>query len=293
LRQIEPDLVHFQGVTFLAAKCEQPNVLTIHGIVERDALWAGRRILRPFKWLLLKLTEEYGRRRVPYVILISEYVRSFLPKRNVIKKTWLVENPIADSYFCTKWQFEQARVFCCSKIVLRKNIAGMIKAFSLISTQFPHAQLRVAGTAAPDYLEKCNQIVRENRLQDNVHFLGNLSIEQVQYELSRANCLVLPSFQETAPLAIEEAMAVGVPVVGSRLCGIPDMIEEGKTGYLIDPYNVNDLAEAVKKILSDSSLAHSMSERAKTVARNRFKASCICEKTLQVYNEILREDYYA
>ncbi|MHC4432717.1 MAG: glycosyltransferase family 4 protein, partial [Planctomycetota bacterium] len=64
LRQIDPDIVHFQAVTFLAADCEQPNILTIHGIAERDALWDNRwGILRRLKWLLLKLTEGYGRRR--------------------------------------------------------------------------------------------------------------------------------------------------------------------------------------------------------------------------------------
>ena len=100
LREINPDIVHFQGVTFLAANCEQPNILTIHGIAERDARWDSRwGILRWPKWLLLKLTEEYGRRRVPHIILISEYVRKFLPKKNRIRKTWLIENPVADSYF--------------------------------------------------------------------------------------------------------------------------------------------------------------------------------------------------
>jgi len=98
LRQINPDIVHFQGVTFLAASCEQPNILTIHGIAERDAIWDSRwGILRWLKWLLLKLTEGHGRRRVPHVILISEYVRKFLPAGSRIRKTWLIENPVADN----------------------------------------------------------------------------------------------------------------------------------------------------------------------------------------------------
>jgi glycosyltransferase involved in cell wall biosynthesis len=97
---------------------------------------------------------------------------------------------------------------------------------------------------------------------------------------------VVSSFQENAPLSIAEAMAAGVPVVGARVGGVPEMIEDGKTGLLVDPYDVNDIAKAVLKILSDQNLAHSMSRRAKEIAR-RYMASAVCKKTLQVYNEIL------
>ncbi len=287
LGQINPDVVHFQNDTFLAANCQYPHVLTIHGIVERDAMWDSRwGVLRWLKWLLLKLTEDYGRLRAPYVILISDYVRKFLPV-NHIRKTWLIDNPIADSYFGADWQFEPGRIFCCGRIRPLKNIAGMIKAFAIIEKRFANAQLRIAGSTEPAYLRGCQQEVKADNLGDCVHFLGNLSIKEIQFELSKANCLVIPSFQENAPLSVAEAMAAGVPVVGSRVGGIPEMIEEGKTGLLVDPYDINDIAEAILKILSDQTLARSMSRRAKQIAQQRFMASAVCKKTLQVYEEIL------
>lgn len=291
LRQINPDIVHFQNDTFLAANCRHPHVLTIHGIVERDAMWDIRwGPLRWAKWLLLKLTEEYGRRRMPNVILISEYVRKFLPKKNIVRKTWLINNPIADSYFNINWQCEPGRIFCCSRVRPLKNILGMIKAFAIVAKKFPNAQLRIAGTAEPVYLKVCELEIKVNNLHRSprrVHFLGNLSVDEVQSELSKANCLTVPSFQENAPLSIAEAMAVGVPVVGARVGGIPEMVEDGKTGFLVNPYDINDIAEAVLKVLSDQNLARSMSQRAKEIAIRRFMASAVCEKTLQVYNEIL------
>jgi len=288
LRQIDPDIVHFQNATFLAANCQHPHVLTIHGIVERDAMWDRRwGPLRWPRWLLLKLTEEYGRRRVPYVILISDYAKRILPQKNKIRKTFSVDNPIADSYFDVDWQAEPGRIFCCSRIRPLKNILGMIKAFAVIIQRFPHAQLRIAGTADSDYLEACEQEIKANNLRNCVHFLGNLSIKDVQFELSRANCLALPSFQENAPLSIGEAMAAGVPVVGAKVGGIPEMVEDGKTGLLVNPYETEDIAEAICSILSDQNLARSMSRRAKEIAQRRFMASAVCKQTLQVYNEIL------
>ena len=292
LRQINPDIVHFQNTTFLASNCQFPHLLTIHGIVERDAMWDRRwGPLRWPKWLLLKLTEEYGRRRVPHIILISKYVRKFLPKKNKIRKTWLIDNPIADSYFDIDWQFEPGRIFCCSRIRPLKNTVGMIKAFAVIVQRFGDAQLRIAGTAEPAYLRECEQQIKVNNLQNSVHLLGNLSVKDVQFELSKANCASLPSFQENAPLSVAEAMAVGVPVVGARVGGVAEMVEEGKTGLLVDPYDTKDIAEAICRILSDENLAHSMSQCAKQIAKSRFMGSIVCKRTLQVYNKILSEKH--
>jgi len=301
LERLSPDIVHFQGLTFLAANCEQPHVLTIHGIVERDALFDKRwGPLRWLKWLLLKLTEQYGRRRVPYIILISDYVRGFLPKDNSIRKTWRIDNPIADSFFDVDWHFEPGRIFCCSRIRPLKNTLGMIKAFAKVSQRIgektvavpataKRAQLRLAGTAEEVYLRVCRQQIEALNLGSNVHILGNLNIKEVQSELSKANCLVIPSFQEHAPLAVEEAMAVGVPVVGARVGAIAEMVEHGETGFLVDPYDTEDIAKAILQILCQESLAQSMSQRAKQIAERRFKASAVSQQTLAAYRQILAD----
>jgi glycosyltransferase involved in cell wall biosynthesis len=315
LRQLSPDIVHFQGVTFLAANCKQPHVLTIHGIVEKDAMWDMQwGPLRWLKWLLLRCTEQYGRSRIPHIILISDYVRQFLPKNSRVcsayqlgtkaqrhkQRTWRIDNPIADSFFDIDWQSEPGRIFCCSRVRPLKNTLGMIKAFAKVSQGFgektvavpataKRTQLRLAGAAEAAYLRLCQRQIKMLNLGSRVHILGNLSIEQVQWELSKANCLVIPSFQEHAPLTVQEAMAVGVPIVGARVGGIPEMVEDGKTGFLVNPYDTEDIAGAILRILSDQALARSMSQRARQIAERRFKASAVCKQTLEAYKQILAE----
>jgi len=291
LRQLKPDIVHVQAATFLAANCEQPNILTIHGIAEKDAMWESRwRVLRRPRRLLLKLTEDYGRRRVPHVIWISEYAKRFLPQENRIRKTWLIENPVADSYFDIEGALEPGRIFCCSRIRPLKNIIGLIEAFARVTQQFPHAHLRIAGAPEAAYLKACKEQVKAANLQDAVQFLGNIRIEDVQFELSRANCVVVPSFQENAPLTIAEAMAAGVPVVAAKVGGIPGMVEDGKTGILVDPHDIRSIADGISKVLSDQTLARSMGRFAKEAAHRRFRASMVCEKTLQAYREVLEAE---
>jgi len=227
--------------------------------------------------------------RLTNVILISNYTKEFLPEKNKLEKVWYIENPIADSFFNIDWKPQPCRIFFCGRVSKLKNTLGLIKAFVLIAKRFPKAQLRVAGLTSlrPEYVSKCRALVKQSGLEDKVNFLGNISVNDVQKELSKANCLVIPSFQENAPLAIEEAMAAGVPVVGSKVGGVVYMIEEGKTGFFIDPYNEESIAESVGKILGDDKLASFMSENAKRIAKSRFMASVVCEKTVDVYKNIL------
>lgn len=288
IRKIEPDIVHFQGTTFLAAGYETCNVLTIHGIAEKDAVWDARwGALRWLKCLVLRLTEDYGRRRAPHVILISDYVGKVLPE-DKRRKIWRIDNPIADSFFDIKWEPESGRIFICSTIMPRKNILGMVEAFGRLARRAPQARLRIGGSAVPDYLAACKKRVEALGLQSRVHFLGNLSVKEVQDELSRANCFALPSFQETAPLSIAEAMAVGVPVVASAVGGIPDMVEHGGTGFLADPQDARNIADGMARIIFDPRLAQSMGRRAKKIALERCMASVVAQKTVAVYREILR-----
>ena len=289
LRQINPDIVHFQGFTYLAANCRQANLLTIHGIAEQDAGWDNRwGILRRPRRLFMKLIEGYARRRIPHVVYLSEYTKQFMPAKNELQKTWLIENPVVESFFDVERSFVPGRIFCCARIRPLKNILGLIEAFARIAGRFPNAHLRIAGTPERDYLEACEKQAENSHVKNRVFLLSNISISDVQHEFAKANCLVVPSFQENAPLSIAEAMAAGVPVVASNVGGIPEMIEDGKTGLLIDPYKPKSISDAILKILSDETFARSLGRSAKETAKKRFTASRACEKTLQAYREVLK-----
>ena len=145
-------------------------------------------------------------------------------------------------------------------------------------------------------MRSCEREIEKLRLDNKVRFLGSLSIGDIQAELTGSSCLAMPSFQENAPLAIEEAMAAGVPVVGAKVGGIPEMVEHGRTGFLVDPYNTNEIAQAILAVLRDGALAQAMSSRARQIAGERFRAAAVCKQTRQVYEEILsgarREERY-
>lgn len=88
-------------------------------------------------------------------------------------------------------------------------------------------------------------------------------------------------------MVIAEAMAAGVPVVASRVGGIPWMVEDGKTGYLFDPHRLDEMVDRLERLLMDGNWCRQMGQNARQVAEGRFRAEVVAQKTLKVYETAL------
>ena len=100
--------------------------------------------------------------------------------------------------------------------------------------------------------------------------------------------LVLSSVEETAPMCIAEAMAAGLPVVASNIAGIPHMVRNKETGFLFEVGDAESLADYIRRLVTTPGLRDQMGKRGKEIAVNRWKKRIIAEKTLDVYQRILR-----
>lgn len=98
---------------------------------------------------------------------------------------------------------------------------------------------------------------------------------------------VLPSFFEGMGRAVIEAQAAGKPVVGSRVGGIPDLIQDGKTGLLVPAGDVKALADAIEQLYHDPELRKRLGDAAKLAAGSRFDATTMNQQIIQVYQELL------
>jgi glycosyltransferase involved in cell wall biosynthesis len=284
--ELAPDIVHFHGAAGSTIGYRGAAVLTIHGIVERDALFTGRMFPR-VRSKLMQYVESYARRRVRDVILISPYLAAQLAD-SLSGESWNIENPIEESWFAVKRAPEKKRVLYVGRISARKNVDGLLRAFRKVVEKLPEAKLVLAGSAEEATFERaCSNYVEESGIRKNVEFLGNLSRTNLKYEMARASCLVLLSHQETAPLVIEEAMAAGVPVIASNVCGHPFMIRDGVTGFLVNQLSAVDIAERLYSLLTDSALNMAIGESARKEAVMRFHPDAVARATVDVYKKIL------
>jgi len=93
----------------------------------------------------------------------------------------------------------------------------------------------------------------------------------------------MPSLQEGLGISILEALAQGVPVVASRVGGIPSIIKDGETGLLCPVGDVGSFSRALSKILNDNALAASLVEKAKQTVREKFSLDTMARKTRRLY----------
>ncbi len=225
----------------------KPSVLTIHGILERDILYRGR--FRRLRSEVMKQVEMRARERVANLIVVSPYVRDALGG-TVLGRTWDIDNPVADRFFEVERRPIRGRILFAGRLTPLKNLPGLIEAFALLARNDPHAELRVAGgDGGTGHAAECGRLAADLGVSGRVAFLGPVDAARMKAEFSQASCLALCSFQENAPLVVSEAMAAGVPVVASRVGGIPSMVEDGQTGRLVDPRDHGQIARALAEAL--------------------------------------------
>ncbi|TVS00160.1 MAG: glycosyltransferase family 1 protein [Rhodospirillales bacterium] len=287
LKEIGPDIAHFHGAAGLTFNYNKPQVLTIHGVNEKDARLDGRQFGR-LRSFIIRQNERYGRRRCRNIIIISQYIETLL-KSDIRGSTWSIENPVDQRFFEVD-RTPTRTVLFGGMIRPGKRVVELIEGFAEVSRRLPESRLRLAGPEpVPVYAAECRRVVEKAGLCDRVDFLGPLSPSQMATELSTAGCLALLSRQENAPVIIGEAMAAGVPVVASPVGGVPCMVDDGETGFLVDPNDRETVAASLVRVLSDEAINRTMGQRARDRALERYELSKVTEATLAVYQAVLAQ----
>lgn len=296
LREIAPDVAHAHSAGTYADGALQsgaPTVVTVHGVIReeaRQARQAGISWREDVAWRYETWYERHCLRRTREVIAISPYVvESYRGLTGA--RLHVVENPVAAAYFDLPDCSEPGAVLCAARIIQRKNILGLLQAFALLRQEMPSARLRLAGETSSEraYVEQCQRFVAENGLAGSVEFLGWLDEEALRREYSRCSLLALLSWAETAPVAIEQAMAAGKPVVASDVGGARYLVQEGVTGLLARPDDWRGQALALARLLGNRLSSQAMGAAARTAARARFHPDQVAAQTVAVYQQAIAD----
>jgi glycosyltransferase involved in cell wall biosynthesis len=288
LERLRPDVVHAQnavgyGYVCLKAARHVPVVVSVHGIVRetRKHLTSWRERLEVS--LAGAALERYCIRRAPYLLQPTTYPEEYFG-REIGGRVVEVGNAVGDEFFALEPEPKPGRVLYAGAIVPAKRVHDLVAAVA----RLPDASLRIAGESTdPRYAAKLTDSVLSLGLEERVKLLGALSRQRLLEEYRRASVLVLPSAQETSPMAIAEAMAAGIPVVATRVGGVPHLVEEGHTGFLVDVGDTRLLAQRVAQLLGDAQLHDSFASAARSRAE-RFRAAAVAARVRAVYEEAVR-----
>ncbi len=287
IREINPDVVHGQGTerdcAISAVFSGFPNVLTIHGNMR---LIAEVNKARPFSFMWLAATlEKFTVPRASGVVCITRYTQSAIQK--MARRTWVVPNAVDASFFDVERVAREGETsLCVGNICFRKNQNNFIRALDGLaaSRNFKIIFLGLADKKDP-YVREFFQLL-ETRAW--CRYDGFATREKLKAFLKSSTLLALPSLEDNCPMVILEAMAAGVPVVVAKVGGLPDLIEEGRTGLFCDPTNPATIESSVKRILNDLPMREQLARHAKQEALNRFHPTVIAQQHLEIYRETLK-----
>jgi len=201
---------------------------------------------------------------------------------------------------------QHLRVLFVGRISPEKGVHTLVEAFAKIASLFPEASLELVGGAGnlppellsglskdplvrklksfyeTDYLTAVKDRIPE-QLDKRVAFHGRVAHDKLPERLGKATIFVSPSFSDAFPLTVVEAMAAGLPVVASTVGGIPEAVVDGETGLLVPPDDADALADAMKRMLSDSGLRERMASAGRKRALELFSWKAISNQISRVY----------
>jgi glycosyltransferase involved in cell wall biosynthesis len=255
IRAVEPHLVHAhsqEGHALAAVRCGRPAVVSVHGLLQaQNHILRGRHLWRKLRAGLWTRAERGVLRQARDVIVMSHYVAEAVERESDANLHW-APNPIGDEWCALRDDPAPGRVLFVGLITPRKDLETLVRAVLHMPGR---TEVRIAGAVHDQkYFQDLLRLSKELSVDARVSFTGRLSDDALRREYRRAMVVVLPSLEESAPIAITQAMAAGKPVVATRVGGIPDLISDEQNGLLVPARNPEALGAAVGRILRNRGL---------------------------------------
>ena len=179
------------------------------------------------------------------------------------------------------WQGKQVVSFS-GRLVPRKGIEVLLEAWTTVHQQCPSSLLVIMGEGpqGSEYI----QLAHSKGLSDSVLFLGQVA--NITLYLHATDVFVLPSFQEGLPNSLLEAMGCALPAVASRIGGVEDVIQTEINGLLVDPGRMDDLAQAVIRLLQNPEEAEQIGLEAARTIQEKYVLEEIVKYYIYLYQEL-------
>ena len=287
IRADDPDIIHLhsrRGADILggiAARLSGKRcILTRRVDNPENRIWAG------VKYRL------YDR-----IITISDGIREILVNERIpIRKITCVHSAVDTElydqicnreWFLKEFGLKEGSRVCgtIAQFIDRKGHRFLIRAIPEILKAIPDAVFLFFGKGPVE--DQLKSQCRELGIEKHVHFTG------FRGDLDRImGCLdivIHPALMEGLGVSLLQAAAAGVPIVGTRAGGIPEIVHDGVNGYLIPPSNVQSITDTVVKILADRNLALQLGENGRAIASRSFSIESMVEGNMGMYREMMSE----
>ena len=174
------------------------------------------------------------------------------------------------------------KIVCVGSLIERKGIDLLLNALARVKCEY---SLYLAGEG--EEKEQLQKQAKDLQIFDKVHFLGQLNREELLKHYANSDLFVLPTREDCFALVILEAMCAGLPIVCSKYAdGAYDLIEEGKNGFIEDPYDADNFAECIERIITNKELREMMQKQSAEIVE-KFRFANIAKGYMEAIEECI------
>ena len=188
---------------------------------------------------------------------------------------------------------EPVQLFTVGRLVEKKGIEYSLKAVAQVRASHPDWNIRYVIIGDGPLRGSLEAQAQELGLQDTVEFIGSAAQDQVLRYMMESHLFLLPSVisatgdQEGIPVSMMEAMATGMPVLSTRHSGIPELVDDGKSGFLVEERSVDELAEKLEQMIQRPELWPGMGLRGRAIVENLFNIATLNRDLVLTYRRLL------
>ena len=225
--------------------------------------------------------------RAGAVIVLSETWQRILKAYTVNPNVWVLYNTASQKRLLTQKIVKKPgriRVLFFGRLTREKGVYDLLESIPDVIKQHPTVLFRLAGDGD---LDRVTELLKKKDLANHVENLGWISGDDKNVHFAEADIYVLPSYTEGMPGSLLEAMACGLPVVTTKIGGIPDAVNQGENGYLIEPGDVRALTESLCRLCESSEQREKMGTASLRIYHERFDTEKIINKLIhEIYQKV-------
>jgi glycosyltransferase involved in cell wall biosynthesis len=270
---------------------------TIVKIVRLHTPWEMVRTLDkivqlPLDRYLLSSLEKSAVRRASCITSPTQKLADILQHRWHLSQVVVIPNPITPPSFTLT---EGNDLLFLGRVEYRKGVHILIKAYTQLCRQVTPPLLRLVGKPygklpdGADYGESISRLIDSVPSNGAIEWVRGVSHSRVIDYLRKSSIAIFPSVWENFSYSCLEAMSCGLAVIVSNCGGFPEMITNGKTGLLVEPNDVTELAEAMVKLLSQPQLVKKIGNNARLHVNNNYTTADVCSRIETMYLNVLKK----
>lgn len=277
--------------TLLKRKFKIPHICTVHGSDIN---------LYPFRNKLSYLLTKYVLKQSDYIVTVSNKLKKkTLLIINAANNTSVIYNgadiekfkPIPKEVARHKLGMKETNniILFIGNLKAVKGVNYLLEAFAKLQED-KGKEIRLFLIGDGEEKDKLILLTKSLKIENKVFFFGRRPHSEIPLWLNIADIFVLPSISEGFPTIIPEAMMCGIPVLASNVGGIPEIMTDSKTGYLVEPGNINQIKDRVKLLLDNKSVRQTISKTAIDESR-KYTWENNALKHIKIYENILKQYY--